>query len=217
MWIGPGGPKAAASESRRLLSGIARTRQAVENGAVAVLSPPTFGLFGGGGRGSQAPAAGGGRGGAQATTDFTTVQRYDAKIPPTVSAQDEFFDFLFSGSDVKYAELKALAEKQEPLPRFALEGVKLTINVDADYAVVNTRLTRNVVGVVEGADSKLKDTFVAFGAHYDHTGYQQTASGGGGFGGGSNAGGCAGQTRQTPRPETSSTTAPTMTGQERWR
>jgi hypothetical protein len=201
VWLGAGGPKAAAAESRRLLSGVARTRQAIEKGALAVVSPPSFGLFGGG-RGNQAPASGGGRGGAAVEPDFTTVQRYDAKVPPAVAAQDEFFEFLFSGSDVKYAELKALVEKQEALPPFVLKGVKLTVNVDADYAVVSTRLTRNVVGIVEGTDAKLKDTYVAFGAHYDHTGYQQTVSAGGrGAGGGAaNAGGCTGQTRPTPRP-----------------
>ena len=58
VWLGPGGPKAAASESRRLLSGIARTRQAIEKGAVGVVSPPSVGLFGGGARGIRRPAAG---------------------------------------------------------------------------------------------------------------------------------------------------------------
>ena len=132
--------------------------------------------------------------------DFTTAQRYDAPIVPAVTAQEEFFEFLFSASDVKYPALKELVAKQEALPPFALKGVKLTFNVDADYAVVNTRLTRNVVGVVEGTDPKLKDTYVAFGAHYDHTGYQQAAAAGGRGGGGAGAGGCAGQTRPTPEP-----------------
>jgi hypothetical protein len=85
------------------------------------------------------------------------------------------------------------------------------VNVDADYAVVSTRLTRNVVGIVEGSDPRLKDTYVLFGAHYDHIGYSQAtpgaASGGGGggrggagIGGGGGAGGCTGQTRDTPKP-----------------
>jgi hypothetical protein len=38
---------------------------------------------------------------------------------------------------------------------------------------VRTRFTRNVVGIVEGADSRLRDTYVAFGAHYDHVGYAE--------------------------------------------
>src|SRR5207247_1207867 len=84
-----------------------------------------------------------------------------------------FFEFLFSSAGVKYAELKEKASKQEPLPGFTLKGVKLTFNIDADYRVVQTQYTRNVVGIVEGSDSKLKDTFVTYGAHYDHVGYAE--------------------------------------------
>ena len=131
------------------------------------------------------------------------MQRYDQPVTPSLTAQDEFFEFLFSGSDMKYAELKDAATKQEPLPPFALKDVKMTINVDADYAVVRTRLTRNVVGIVRARIAKLKDTYVLFGAHYDHIGYSQTPGagrGGCGGGGGAGAGGCTGQTRDTPRP-----------------
>ncbi len=100
--------------------------------------------------------------------------------------------------------LKETAAKQEPLPPFALKDVKITINVDADYDIVQTRLTRNVVGIVEGSDPKLKDTYVLFGAHYDHIGYSADAcrrTRRRGFGGGAGgAGGCTGQTRDTPRP-----------------
>ncbi|HJR60634.1 MAG TPA: M20/M25/M40 family metallo-hydrolase, partial [Vicinamibacterales bacterium] len=131
------------------------------------------------GRGEAPPAqppAGRGRGAAQVDNgDFTTVQRYDALVTPQLTAQDAFFEFLFSGSDVTYAQLAEKAAKREPLPRFPLKGVKLTINVDADYQVVRTRLTSNVVGIVEGTDAKLKDTYVAFGAHYDHNGVRETA------------------------------------------
>ena len=110
--------------------------------------------------------------------DFTTVTRYDDKVTPAVTADDAFFEFLFSGSELKYADLKEKAAKQEPLPPFALKGVKITFNVDADYTVVRTRLTHNVVGIVEGSDPKLKDTYVAYGAHYDHVGYREGLGGG---------------------------------------
>jgi Zn-dependent M28 family amino/carboxypeptidase len=126
--------------------------------------------------------------------DFTTVQRYDHLVTPQFGAQDAFFEFLFSGSDAKYAELKDKADKREPLPRFALKGVKMTINVDADYQVVRTRRTNNVVGIIEGSDPKLKDTYVAFGAHYDHVGYREGAAPPEGP-----AQSCPGQTR-TPTP-----------------
>ena len=78
-----------------------------------------------------------------------------------------------SNADVKYTELKDKAAKQEPLPSFTLKGVKLTFNLDAEYKVVRTQFTRNVIGVIEGSDAKLKDTFVTFGAHYDHVGYAE--------------------------------------------
>jgi len=183
VWLGPQGPKTSATGLFRLLNSFARNRTALDQGAIAVIAPASTG-FGGRGRGNTpgaAPAAAagtppsGGRRGPADDGDFTTVQRYDTKVPPAVGAQDEFFEFLFSGSDVKYAELKQKAANREPLPPFALKGVKITFNVDADYAVVRTRYTHNVVGIVEGSDPKLKDTYVVYGAHYDHVGYSQGA------------------------------------------
>jgi len=189
VWLGTQAPEAAGNQVGRLMG--ARSRIALERGAVATIgqagggrggrggqvqpsaaAPPTAGA----GRGAQPPAGGPGRGGGRGAADngdFTTVQRLDHKVPPAVTAQDEFFEFLFSGSDTKYAELKARAANREPLPRFALTGVKLTFAIDADYEVVRTRFTRNVVGIVEGSDPKLKDTYVVYGAHYDHTGYRE--------------------------------------------
>ena len=176
VYLGPQGPSNIPPGSNRLLG--ARARNAVQKGAAAVIGP----MSGAGGRGQrgggqqQAPAQGQRQGGpaAQVQSDFTTVQKYDAIITPQLTADEAFFDFLFSGSDVKYAELKEKAVKREPLPRFALKGVTMTINVDADYQVVRTRRTNNVVGIIEGTDPQLKDTYVAFGAHYDHTGFRES-------------------------------------------
>jgi hypothetical protein len=105
--------------------------------------------------------------------DFTTVERLDKPVAANITAQDEFFDFLFQGQQASYAELKTKATSQDPLPKFDLKGVKITVNLDADYKVVRTQLTRNVVGIVEGRDRQLKNTYVAFGAHYDHVGYSE--------------------------------------------
>src|SRR5207247_9992006 len=87
----------------------------------------------------------------------------------------DFLNYHFSNADIKYAYLKAKAQLQDELPRFTLKDVSLTFEIDADYQIVNTRYTRNVVCVVEGTDARLKDTYVAFGAHYDHIGYLQGA------------------------------------------
>jgi len=237
LYVGRG-PKSMPAGGNRLLG--ARARNAIElSHAVAAIGPSIGGGFGrGAGAGTPAAAAtppttatpagtppatgaqpaagrgaaGGGRGGANATLgDFTTVQRLDNKIPPQITAGDEFFDFIFSAAGQKYADIKAKADSQDAIPAVALNNVSISITVDADYTIVQTRLTRNVVGIVEGSDPKLKDTYVLFGAHYDHIGYQQTpprpaspqrpqgAEAGGGFGGGSAPGGCTGQQRDTPK------------------
>ncbi len=188
VFLGPSGPKSLEAAYRRLLFG--RARYAVDQkGAIATIGPPL------GGRGGPAaapapgqaaapapgqaasPAAqqgGGGFGGPRIeSSDFTTVQRLDAPLPPAVAARDEFFEFLFKGQEVSYAELKAKAAEREALPRFTLKNVKITFNIDVDYRIVRTQFTRNVVGIVEGMDPKLRKTYVAFGAHYDHVGYSQ--------------------------------------------
>ncbi|MEK6409846.1 MAG: M28 family peptidase [Acidobacteriota bacterium] len=195
VWLGTTGPKGLeARQYFRALGG--RSRYATEEeGAVASIGV-------GGGRRGQGQSAGaqgqsgqgqgqgqgqglgqgqgggppGGNqfGGGQADgSDFTTVQRLDNPIPPAVTAQDDFFEFLFTGADMKYAELKEKAAKGEPLPGFALKNVRITFNIDANYQTVRTQYTRNVVGIIEGSDAKLKDTYVAFGAHYDHVGYNE--------------------------------------------
>jgi Zn-dependent M28 family amino/carboxypeptidase len=69
--------------------------------------------------------------------------------------------------------LKEKAAKGESLPHFSLKNVRVRFNVDTEYRVVRTQYTRNVIGIVEGSDPKLKDTYVAFGAHYDHVGYAE--------------------------------------------
>ena len=221
LYIGRGPQNMPAGGGFRLLG--ARARNAIElQHAVAAIGPS--GGFGRGGaqgaRGAQgaqgagaqgaqgaqgagaqgAQGAPAGRGGASAVLgDFQTVERLDKKVTPQITASDEFFEFVFSASGLSYADIKAKADKQDALPAAALANVSIAINVDADYEVVQTRLSHNVVGVIEGSDPKLRDSYVFFGAHYDHIGYQQTPARGG-FGGGAGAGGCAGQQRDTPRP-----------------
>src|SRR5262245_32291108 len=174
------------------------------SGPSSAAAPPTGAAPSNAAQGAQpAGRGGGGRGGANPNLgDFQTVQRLDNKIPPQITAGDEFFEFIFSAAGQKYADIKAKADKQEAIPSAALGDVSITIAVDADYDVVQTRLTRNVVGIVEGSDPALKDTYVLFGAHYDHVGYHQTppGQGRGGVGGGGTApGGCTGQVRDTPK------------------
>ena len=187
VWLGANGSKDVdQNANRRVLNG--RNRYATETmGAAAAIGVATTTGFGrggaaqAGGPGQRANGAsgatgagGGGRGGPPIpAADFTTVQRLDTQQPPNVTADDAFFEFLFSHAPSKYDELKKKASAQEPLPSFSLSGVSITFNVDADYQVVRTQLTDNVVAIVEGTDARLKNTYVAFGAHYDHVGYAE--------------------------------------------
>lgn len=167
VWLGPSGPAALGKGSPRLLG--ARSRLALEKGALAVIAPPV-----GSGRRARATDGDAPDGGERPSADFVTAQRLDVPLPPVVSADEPFLEFLFSGATVPYAELKARAEKQQPLPHFALDGVELTFHLAPEYSIVSTRLSRNVVGIVEGADPELRGSYVAFGAHYDHVGYRET-------------------------------------------
>jgi hypothetical protein len=136
-----------------------------------------------GGRGARAGAAGrGGRGGAArgpAGPDLVTVAKVDNVLPPQITADEEFLRVLFSAGPTSFDDLRARAEKGEPLAPFTIDGVTVTIQVDNSYDVLATEMTKNVVGVVEGSDAKLRDTYVLFGAHLDHVGYQQSPRGGG--------------------------------------
>jgi peptidase M28-like protein len=167
VWLGGAGPKDVDQATyRRVLSG--RNRYATEQvGAVAAIGP----VSDGGGRGAARAGTAGGAGRAGEAPDFTTAQRLDTPRPPNVTAADAFLEFLFQRAPVAYSELKRLAAARDPLPSFRLDGVTLTFTVDPEYQVVRTQLTHNVVGIVEGTDARLKNTYVAFGAHYDHVGY----------------------------------------------
>jgi hypothetical protein len=177
VWLGATGPMGLdGSLYRRLLRG--RSRYVTETlGAAAAIGPAIGGGREGAGTGQagETGAAGrqGGRGGQIPTPDFTTVQRLDTPIPPSVTATDAFFEFLFKNAPTRYDELKRKAAAQEPLVSFRLDGVRITFDLDDDYQVVRTQLAQNIVATVEGSDPRFKDTYIAFGAHYDHVGYAE--------------------------------------------
>ena len=138
--------------------------------------------------------------------------------PPLLTANDEFFEFLFSGSEVKYADSRTRSSKQEPLPAFALKGVTITFNVDADYTVVRTQLTRNVVGIVHGTDPKLKDTYVAVRRPLrSHRLHSSVRGQGAGLSAAPSARAARASSATLHARATTSTTAPTTTARERWR
>ena len=160
-------PAANFSEAERA---VAQAQEAVQK-ATEALQQAQAQLQG---RGRGAAAGARGRGGAP-VPDFTTPQRVDAPRAPQITADDTFFEALFGGK-AEFADLKAKAQKGEPLASSALRA-SVTITIDNTFDPVSEQRTRNVVGMIEGSDPKLKDSYVMFGAHLDHIGYSQTGTG----------------------------------------
>ena len=107
------------------------------------------------------------------SSSFITTERLDTPRPPELSVSDDVLAFIFTASGLNYEEIKSRAALLEDLTPSTIKGVKLTFNLDADYLVTNTRTTQNVVGFIDGSDPQLKNTYVAFGAHYDHLGIDE--------------------------------------------
>ena len=81
---------------------------------------------------------------------------------------------LLKGEKFDAAALVSKFNANEALPTFELSSGK---NVKVNIAVKNERpMTQNVVAVWEGSDPKLKNEYVALGAHYDHVGICAPAS-----------------------------------------
>lgn len=127
------------------------------SGAAAVI---TFGAI---------RSGGGEQGGAPPPVRLTTVLEVDRPRAPVITADEEFLTFLF-GDRAPFADLRARAQRGEPLEASELTGVALDIRIDHAYETVSIERTHNVVALVPGRDPDLRERYVAFGAHLDHVG-----------------------------------------------
>ena len=157
---------------------LARAQSALEQAQQAV-NEARQQVQGRGGRGAAGAAAGRGAAtgpGAPAARgdgpDFTSAQRVDNPVPPQITADETFYEFLFSAAPTTFAQLNTRAEKGEPLAPMTIPDVTVTISIDNTFETVTSQMSKNVVGLVAGTDPKLRDTYVLFGAHLDHIGYR---------------------------------------------
>ncbi|TSC26064.1 M28 family metallopeptidase [Corallococcus sp. Z5C101001] len=80
---------------------------------------------------------------------------------------------LFEGAPHRYEELVALADADQPLPRF-----ELPFRLKAKLAFeVKSLKSMNVVGVMPGADPVLAKEYVVLSAHLDHVGVGEPVNG----------------------------------------
>ncbi len=103
--------------------------------------------------------------GSLSVTELKRAEKF--QDVPSITASQSLIDAIFSGEEtgIQWVFNRSSADSVSP---FVLsERKKITVNI---AVTIDTMYTQNVVAVLEGADKKLKDEYVAFGAHYDHIG-----------------------------------------------
>lgn len=75
-------------------------------------------------------------------------------------------DALLGGKGKFKKRLVKISQKHQP-HSYAIEGLRINVKTDRKTEQVQAK---NVIGIVEGSDSELKDECVVFMAHYDHLG-----------------------------------------------
>src|SRR3989440_11578253 len=87
---------------------------------------------------------------------------------PNVVMSAKMATALLDGEKFDLATITSRAQTTDPVAPFDLNATK---NVSVTIGVVPAHvMTQNVVAIWEGVDPKLKDEYVAVGAHYDHIG-----------------------------------------------
>ena len=81
---------------------LAQAQQALTQAQEAVAAAQVAARGGAGRGGGRGAAPGAGRAGqAAAPADITTVQKVDGVVPPTISGDDEFYNFVFGGGEIR--------------------------------------------------------------------------------------------------------------------
>jgi hypothetical protein len=93
---------------------------------------------------------------------------------PVVHVGEGIVSKCFGSEDSLKALQVAIDRSVAPLS-FSLKGVRVRIKTST---AITTMQTRNVIGVLEGADPTLRGEVVVVGAHYDHVGYKRNAPAG---------------------------------------
>jgi hypothetical protein len=88
-------------------------------------------------------------------------------IVPVLYVGDQSMAELLRGERLSYNEVLNAHRSRAPLPAFALEK---TLHLALHPMQATVVHSRNVIGLINGNDARLKGEFVAISAHYDHVG-----------------------------------------------
>jgi hypothetical protein len=181
VYVNAGGPvKAPGNVKSHYSSGTERWAALRRAGAIGIATIP-------GGRGpngaGQTPPAGRGNGaaggGGRGVTPQPTVALAEKALQETQGQQVVMAvtragaEKLLAGSGHTFEEIEKLANANEPLPTFPLKGTLRSKAVVKHSEVVAS----NVVGILPGADRKLKNEYVIMSAHLDHLGTGRAVNG----------------------------------------
>ncbi len=86
---------------------------------------------------------------------------------PMVTISSKMVESLFQGEKIGITSMTNRNSADSVLPFVFSMQKKITIQIGIN---TDTVMTQNVVAILEGTDKKLKNEYVAFGAHYDHLG-----------------------------------------------
>jgi hypothetical protein len=98
---------------------------------------------------------------------FTLASWADRVRIPVGQISPALAEMLARGTGRTLMELSKAAETAKGFQGLALDGVEVTLTTAVNRHIVPDR---NVLGLVEGSDPKLKDEVVIISAHYDHEG-----------------------------------------------
>ncbi len=102
------------------------------------------------------------------TVSVVAFKKPDVKpAVPTITGSAKLLDAIFAGEKTGVQSMSNRSSADSVASFVLSANKKVTINVAVN---VDTVYTQNVVAVLEGADKKLNNEYVAFGAHYDHIG-----------------------------------------------
>jgi hypothetical protein len=170
---GEGFPKgvtfADLGQSKRGEDWMGPAEYAQKMGALAVIELPDFQTLANWDRLHQRQLAGG-------SLSVTKLKDTHTSSVPEITLSAKVANTLFQGEKHSATEIVQSLNSSEPIGGFDLDpSKKLSLTVSGED---ESLFTQNIVGVIEGSDSVLKNEYVAIGAHYDHVGTGPAGSNG---------------------------------------
>jgi Peptidase family M28 len=100
------------------------------------------------------------------------VSQQHLGLPPKPTVSGKPFPEIVAGPDLIKAIAKAMGKESSGLTKAPNDlkpmGIAVTAEIKLRVDVTEAPPAQNVVGILDGADPKLKDEYVVFSAHYDH-------------------------------------------------